>query len=251
MGTDDKALVLEMPPSPPAALAATEHADDMMAALARAAANPNVDPARMEALLKLHRDLTADRARVAYAAAMARLQAKVPKITKHGRIEVNGALRSRFAKLEDVDDAIRPLCAEEGFSFGLDARPVATGIEYSCKMSHRDGHSETKTIILPADQSGGKNNVQAVGSSTSYAQRYLLKMHLNIVERDEDDDGNGGARPITQAQADDLRMRLAEVKGDERRFLAWARVQRFEDILETQYGAALRMIADKAKTGAR
>jgi hypothetical protein len=39
-------------------------------------------------------------------------------------------------------------------------------------LSHELGHSEETTMTLPLDTSGSKNNVQAVGSSTSYGKRY-------------------------------------------------------------------------------
>src|SRR6185369_16053389 len=170
MADKNEAIVLEMPPALGSALAPTEHADDMMAALARAAANPNVDPARMTELLKLHRELTADRALVAFNSALARLQSSLPQIEKRGHIlNREGKVQSKWAKIEDIDDVIRKPCAEEGFSFAFDSKPTTGGIEFSCKLSHRDGHSETKTLVLPIDNGPGRNAVQSMGSTTSYA----------------------------------------------------------------------------------
>ena len=45
---------------------------------------------------------------------------------------------------------------------------------------------------LPADTSGSKNVVQAIGSSVSYGKRYTMQALLNITSGGEDDDGHSG-----------------------------------------------------------
>ena len=91
--------------------------------------------------------------------------------------------------------------------------------------------------------------MQAVGSATSYARRYLLAMHLNLITREEDDDGNGGRGPITAEQAAELRAKLAAVKGSESRFLNWLAAPSFEDIPAANYDRAMRFIDEKRKAG--
>ena len=63
-------------------------------------------------------------------------------------------------------------------------------------LRHEAGHKEEAELVLPADVSGGKNPVQAVGSSLSYGQRYVTKLLLNLASRrlGEDDDGQIGWR---------------------------------------------------------
>ena len=229
----------------PAALTVEGEASSLLSVIARAAANPEVDPEKMRALLQLQRDTMADRARAAYRAALSKLQAELPQVEKTGRIEVKGNLRARYAKLEDIDRAIRPLCAAHGFSFSFDQK----GNTYSCEMSHEGGHAETKTITLPVDQSDYRTAVQSVGSTTSYARRYLLGMHLNLVTKDEDDDGQGGQRFITAEQAEELRKSLEAVGGNPKRFLAVFKATDFTGIMEKQLATAQRMIAEKGKVG--
>jgi len=216
--------------------------------ISRAASDPTIDVEKLERLLAMHERVLADQRRTAFMAALSRLQERLPQITKAGAIlDRDGVMRNRYAKLEDIDAVVRPLCAEEGFAFSYDSEPVATGIRYSCKLSHRDGHAEIKTLVLPVDQGAGRNAVQSVGSSTSYARRYLLGMHLNLITRDEDDGGAGGSAPITADQAAHLRASLAEVGGSEARFLKWASVSTIEELPSSRYEAALRMIEEKKK----
>lgn len=243
--SNDKALTVQQP----ADMAPADAASADLAAILAAARNPNTNIDTVERLLAMHRDLMKDQQRTAFRAAKARLQEKLPQIAKSGRVEVNGALRSKFARLEDIDQAVRPICAEEGFSFSYDSKRVADGIEYSCEMSHRDGWAEVKTLTLPVDMGAGRNAVQAVGSSTSYARRYLLEMHLGLVKRDEDDDGNGGSRPVTPEQAAALRAGLEAAGGNEGRFLKWLHATSYETVLEKDYGRAMRFIGEKKGAG--
>ena len=59
----------------------------------------------------------------------------------------------------------------------------------TCVLSHRDGYSEETTLTAGADDSGKKNSIQAIGSTTTYLQRYTLKLALGLATQDRDDDG--------------------------------------------------------------
>jgi hypothetical protein len=141
------------------------------------------------------------------------------------------------------------LCAEEGFSFSFDSKQAGNSIEFTGKLAHREGHSETKTLTLPVDNGAGRNAVQSVGSTTSYARRYLLGMHLNLVTRDEDDDGMGGAgkEPITAAQVVELRKQLEESGSNVERFLKWIGAASLEEVVSAKYGRALKFVEEKKR----
>src|SRR6202043_3736939 len=97
---------------------------------------------------------------------------------------------------------------------------VVTGV-----LSHRDGHAEETTMLLPADISGGKNPLQAIGSSTSYGKRYTAGALLNITSRGEDDDGwAGGAKVIGLAQSTALKRLAEKVGADIGKLCAYYRI---------------------------
>ena len=213
----------------------------------RAARDPSVDVEKLERLLAIQERLLADQRKTAYFAALARLQATLPQITKAGSIlDRAGAVRNKYAKLEDIDVVIRPLCATEGFSFSFDSKPAVKGTDYSCAMQHCDGHTETKTLNLPPDEGGGRGAVQSAGSALSYAKRYLLGMHLHLVTRDEDTDGHA-YDPITPEQAVELRASLAESGGSEERFLKYLNAETFEAIRGDQLAKARSLIEEKKR----
>ena len=118
---------------------------------------------------------------------------------------------------------LSPLLGRHGFSLTFNTDKPDGGLTcYSGTLTHKAGHSRAATIYLPTDQSGSKNTVQALGSATSYAKRYLVQMLLNIVSRGQDDDGtNAGVEYITESQAVDLQALIEEVGANKEGFLKW------------------------------
>jgi hypothetical protein len=171
----------------------------LMEAITRAAADPAVDVNKLERLFAMHERISANHARVAYYAALAEMQPKLPTIDEHGAIKNNaGAVQSRYALWEDISEAIRPVLAAHGFALTFRVGNTQAGVRVTGILSHREGHHEETVFELMADTSGSKNAVQSLGSSTSYGKRYTAMALLNITSRapqDRDDDGQaGGAR---------------------------------------------------------
>ncbi|MBL7230493.1 MAG: ERF family protein, partial [Pseudomonas sp.] len=120
--------------------------------------------------------------------------------------------QSTYALWEDINEMIKPVMAKYGFALTFRTPRNERGIEVEGVLSHRAGHREVTSIVLPVDASGSKNGVQAVASSVSYGKRYTAGLLLNITTTGEDDDGNGPAAQITprvtSAQAAQLAMLL-------------------------------------------
>ena len=214
-------------------------------AIQRAASDPTVDVGKMQALLDMAERLQATSARIEFQAALARLQAKLPRITKDGAISVNGVVRSRYAKLENIDRQIKPFLAEEGFAISFDTELVDNKLVVEGRLTHSAGHSEIKKVPLALDTAGSKSATQSVGSTISYGQRYLIKMFFNIVEQDEDTDGVAPLEPITTDQAIQLRDLMRETGANENRLLAWVGAPRVEDIAKADYGRVMAMLQKK------
>lgn len=160
----------------------------------RAATNPDVDIDKLERMFQLYKEQQSRQAEMAYNAALARLQSKLPEIKENGEIKHNGKLISRYKKWEDISRAIKPCLSEEGFALSF---RVNTGdqVHVRAVLAHESGHSEDTTIALPADTSGSKNPVQAVASSVSYGKRYTAESLLNITSPGQDDDAQSAYAP--------------------------------------------------------
>lgn len=216
----------------------------LLQVIASAVANPAVDIEKMRALFELQKDILAEQHRIEFAGALTRLQAKCPQIGKHGK-----GKNSKYAKLEDIDDTIRRPMTEEGFNLTFDEEShTDRDTTFVMTLAHEAGHSETKRLTVPIDESAKNSQgqsirprIQDMGSTVSYARRYLLKMHLNIIETDEDTDGEPRRR-ITVDQARDLEAAVDEINMDKGKFLVYMAVGGFDEILESDFRKALNAI---------
>lgn len=205
---------------------ATVQPANLLQAIVQISNNPHLTKESvdvLERMMAMQERLEVREAEKEFAAALARLQSKLPQIPKDGIIYQKDGIRirSRYAKIEGIDAIIRPLLNEEGFAFSFDCKPTADPkmFLFSGTLSHKYGHSVTKSFPLPTDTNQYRSAIQDMGSSESFAKRRLVRMHLNIVEEGEDNDGQGSDAKISDAQAKDLKCKMEEVGQDEARFL--------------------------------
>jgi hypothetical protein len=167
--------------------------------LERIAANPEVPVDKLERLIAMQERIIAQDARADFFAAFSAMQGELPTIGEKGQIIVNGQVRSSYARNEDIQEAVRPILQRHGFALSFrnefkDGLLKITGI-----LSHRSGHTEQDEFIARPDDSGQKNNIQQLGSTRSYGQRYTTMALLNIATRGEDDDGHRAGKPAVVA----------------------------------------------------
>lgn len=257
-------IVVQEHPGQIAAVDSPAESGSLLAVIAAAARDPHVDIAKMEGLFALQERLMSKQAEIAFNRSMARLQAKLPRITKRGKIEFknkNGDTQSTpYAKFEDVMDAIGPLLREEGFAFSFGTAPLAEkgGINISATLTHAGGHSTTASMPLPFDTSGSKNSIQAVGSSLSYGRRYLVFAMLNLITEGEDDDAASHSY-IDERQMNNIIDLQAELGWDkkplvQKKFLEFMKAKSLSEIFKRDYEKALQALKeniDKAREGGK
>jgi hypothetical protein len=200
VASPDKPLVAAAP-------APASEAGSMLNIIAAAAENPNTDVAKLEALLRMQREVLADQAKAAFARALWRLKTDLPQISKEGTIDLGVKGSIKFARWEDMAKVIEPLMNREGFTLSFDTEyREGGGAVIVGELMHVDGHSRTARFSLPLDSGPGRNNLQAAGSTLSYGKRYCVEMLLNIVRKGEDDDGKaGGTKFISDKQVAELK----------------------------------------------
>jgi hypothetical protein len=219
----------------------------LLEAIRLATMNPDVDPAKMRELVQLQIDINRQAAEIEFNAALARLQLKLPRISKDGLIQVSGQVRSRYMRYEDIDRAIRPLLAEEGFSVSFTTEYAAPQLVVTGRLSHRLGHFRECSMPLAIDSSGSKNGTQAIGSTLSYGKRYTVCALLNIVAEGEDDDGYGGSEPLTEDQRKELWALIERTNTVPEKFLKFAGVAELADILQRDFKKCKDALLRKAK----
>lgn len=158
----------------------------LISVIERVALSPEADIAKLEKMLDMQERILDRNAKQAFTASLAEMQVKIPRIAENGIAHNN----VKYALLEDINDKLRPILHSHGFAITYRVNHQEKGIHVTTVLSHREGHSEETTIILPADTSGSKNAVQAIGSTISYGKRYGICALLNISTGD-DRDGAG------------------------------------------------------------
>jgi hypothetical protein len=101
------------------------------------------------------------------------------------------------------------------------------GILIRGRLKHLpSGHFEDFFMSVPPDTTGGKSNVQAVGSTNSFLRRDVACNIFNIVVVGDDDDGNGGT--IDQAETKTIVELIKKAKVGPK-FLKYMRAQSVEE----------------------
>lgn len=164
--------------------------------LERLALNPEVPVDKLERIMAMQERILAHNAKSEFDAAFAVMQGELPIITERGEIEVDGKVRSKYARYEDIIEVVRPIMGRHGFGLRHKNETLPAGkFRIVGILSHRAGHAETDEFEFGADTSGKKNDVQAIGSTRSYGQRYTTIALLNIVTRGTDDNGKAAGQP--------------------------------------------------------
>jgi len=184
-----------------------EPPNDTLVFLARAQAN-KASPEEIEKWLNLHERVTKSQAGKAYTEAMRQCQVEMPVILKDTK---NDHTNKRYPKFENILALIKPIYTTAGFAlnFGTEESILPDHYRVVCDVRHVGGHSERYHCDFPTDGKGAKggsssmNAVQAVGSTLTYARRYLTALIFNLTIADQDTDAARG-----QAQTEEGKAKL-------------------------------------------
>jgi hypothetical protein len=120
-------------------------------------------------------------------------QAEAPELPRTEKVGENGHSYS-YTPLPLMRKLLQPLLTKHGFVYAWDFKDVNGKVECSCILTHIDGHSKRATITADKDNTADMNSVQAVGSTSTYLQRYSFKAVLGLTSADEDDDGRSSGK---------------------------------------------------------
>jgi len=119
--------------------------------------------------------------------ALVTFQMELPKVAKTKTANVptksGGSYQYTYADLVDVTEAAIPLLTKHGLAFITTPRQTERGYELVGILAHTSGERIEGALPIPG------NTAQEIGSSITYARRYLLGAMTGIVT-DDDDDGS-------------------------------------------------------------
>jgi hypothetical protein len=226
---------------------ATDASGGLVSKVIELASNPGTNPEMFDRLVAWQEREQARQAEMSYNIAMNLAQSEVQPVV---RTAENTQTHSFYAKLEQVDDAIRPIYLRHGFSLSYNTvAPLTEGhIRIECRCAHNGGHSEKFYREAPADTLGPKGSqVKTVlhggGSTETFLKRYLACGIFNVVFKNQDDDGvRGGMKFITEEQGLEIEALLTETKADRVDFMRMFSVNSILEIQEGALAPALNML---------
>lgn len=156
------------------------------------AVSQNADLDKLEKLMALQERWEANEARKAFTKALSEFKSQGVVIGKDKHVSFNtskGKTEYNHATLGNVCDIIGKSLSEFGLSYRWSTEQEEGKIKVTCVLMHVLGHSESVSLQSGADDSGGKNSIQAIGSTVSYLQRYTLLAITGTATQEQDNDG--------------------------------------------------------------
>jgi len=199
----------------------------------------------LEKLMALQERYEKNQARKAFDEAVAAAKAELPSIIRNR----TGHNNKKYADFHAIAREVDPIISKHGLSYRF--RTTQNGqINVSCILSHKAGHYEENTLSGPADTTGSKNAIQAIGSTLTYLQRYSLVQALGLAASDDDDArATVTAGPVNDKQAGEITDLLTQTKSDVTRFLKWVGAESASDIPASKYADCIAMLKAKQQKG--
>ena len=224
--------------------------DSIMRLIERATMSTDFDVVKLEKLFDFKQRWDAAESRKAFDIAMANAQADLPVIVKNRLVEYGEGNKKPSYKHEDLSDIIRqitPVLKTHGLAVRWRTEQLEGGqVRVYCLLSGH-GHREENALQSSRDSSGGKNDIQAIGSVVSYLQRYTLKAALGLAAG-RDDDGQaseGGNATITALQLREMEKVAAEVAADIAKFCKFLKVETLAELPAKRFDAAMQALEAK------
>lgn len=206
------------------------------------AVDKGADLDQLQKLMDLQERWESNEARKAFHSAMNDFKSDPPEITKDKHVEY-GTTKYAHSSLGNIADAISERMSKFGLSFRWDLSQDKV-ITVTCIVTHALGHSEKTPLSAADDTSGGKNSIQAIGSTVTYLQRYTLLAATGLASKDSDDDGRGSVvlEYITEDEKTELIALLDECGVDETRWLKHCKLDSVDGVQGKDFESALANI---------
>ncbi len=176
------------------------------------ALSSGADMGTLEKFMDLQERHERNQARKAFDAAISAAKAEIPVIAKNRTVDFTSTKgRTHYAHedLAGIARVVDPILSRHGLSYRFRASSeINQPVSVTCIVSHRDGHSEENTLCAGRDGSGNKNDIQQIGSTITYLQRYTLKAALGLAAS-ADDDGRASGDDMGAINAE----QVAELRG--------------------------------------
>jgi ERF superfamily len=183
----------------------------------------------------------------AFDRAIAAAKAAIPTILKNRKVgfeskKTGDRTSYRHADLAEIERTLRKPLADEGLSYRFRSDVKDGQIVVTCIIAHEEGHREENSLPGPADTSGSKNPIQAIGSTTTYLSRYTLMLSLGLAASEDDDTAMLDNAPVDDEQLKTLWERIKKSGINEARFLKKFEIEMVANLPARRFDEALAAI---------
>lgn len=214
-----------------ASLRAPPQRNALLDVVERLATNPDLNLNVLDRLLAVRREEENRLAVQAFNEAMAMAKGELQPVLKthdvdfpvRERTERDGTRREagrvkyKYEEFADVARVVDPVFAKYGLSYRFRVSQSGTTVKVTTIISHALGHSEeTSPLEAVADPgSTGMSNVQALGATLSYLQRYSLRASIGLAAGRDTDGVTNASPPIEADQIRELSDLIEETGSSE------------------------------------
>ncbi len=195
----------------------------------------------LQRLMDLQERWDRNQARRAFDDAVASAKAEIKPVVRNA----TGHNSKRYADFAALALAVDPIISKFGLSYRF-RTAQSDKIAVTCILSHKAGHYEETTLAGPADTTGNKNAIQAIGSTLTYLQRYSLVQALGLAASNDDDGAAAGlGEKINEEQLAAIQTLIVEVAADIAKFCKYMKVEKLEEIPAVKFKNAVEALESK------
>ncbi|WP_375702205.1 ERF family protein [Bartonella sp. AA89HNZF] len=217
----------------------------VMECILNKALDSDVDMDRLERLLELREKEIERQERQNFVRDLSTIQVEYKNIEQNA---INTHTKSLYTTLDKYIDAIKEPLAKHHFAlFSRIKDQSSNDITVEMTLKHISGNEISTQGTFPIDATGSKNNTQAVGSTISYARRYLLGMLLNVARKEDDTDGITLLAGISSEQMNEIKELIKKTQSEESRLLSFIGVKNLKDMSFKQAQTALFSLKKKQR----
>ena len=220
--------------------------------LVQMAMQKNYDPAFIEKMMDLQERNDTKVAKQAYHKAMAKFKANPPEIWRDMQVKYEQGTKTTewsHADLATAGKAIDIALGKHGLNSTWRLLPIENNkTRVTCIIAHELGHSEETFLEAGPDKTGSKNDIQAIGSTVFYLERYTLFALTGLAPARMDDDGKSTSGPveyINDQQYGSIIDMMNEADADEGKFLEYLKIESIEKMPLNKFNMAVKALEAK------
>ncbi|WP_375685712.1 ERF family protein [Bartonella sp. TT110JLCBS] len=216
------------------------------------ALDSDVDMDRLERLLDLREQEIKRQERQNFVRDLSAVQMAYKNIEQNA---INNHTNSKYATLDQYIDAVKDGLATYKFAlFYRIKNQTEKNVTIEITLSHPSGNEISTEGTFPIDSTGSKNSIQSLGSTLTYARRYLLGMLLNLASKEDDTDGQMQAKEddtnnqkVSSKQIKQIEELIEQTESDKNKLLSYAKVEKLTDMSCETADDVLKILESKPR----